>query len=241
MSDSISEATRRVLSGEPLPIEADPPEWLGVDAWAMRQPTDWEYDDAQMHYEAARAHALADDTLQRVKALPVSDDYMEQQKRLRDEVEVTIERLQAKRNRAAQEAKRLGDGEEPGPYCGLTPEEAHELQTARETRPLIVLPTHWTRADEIAHRRAIKARNTYLMRQLIVDGDGQPLFQGEDGAERFERLDRSLKFTTLQVYLNTLLADISTAKNSNGVGEQSTGSTSPPTGEPGPSVPVPGN
>lgn len=80
--------TKRIFSGERLEIDVPPPHFLEVTKWYMCQPLDWEYDDAQMVYDAAKAEALSTPALQRVKHLPVSDEYKSRQGRVLEHVKI---------------------------------------------------------------------------------------------------------------------------------------------------------
>lgn len=188
----------RIINGEPLPIEdvAYPLKDLGDNPqWYMRQPTDYEYDLSIGVAEAAEADMRAQPEVKGVTNLPPTQEWISQQNSVRSSNEQRIAEL------VAQPAR--------------TPEEEIELDNLREYVKRLVDPGRFTRADEIARRAANRARDTWLLRRLVVDDKGHMLFDPNQTAtdKRWRAIGRAVQRDLLTPLYKVLFL-IQIAKNS---------------------------
>lgn len=189
----------RIINGEPLPIENvnyplnDQPAGF---RWLIRQPTDYEYDIALSVSEAAEAESRAQPEVQAVAKLPPTTDWILQQDNVRQTNQRRIDELAAKPAR--------------------TTEEEVELDNLREYIQRLVDPRKFNRADEIARKAANRARDTWFIRRLVVDQNGNSLFDPyqESTQKRWRKIGRSTQ-QELQSPLYKVLFLIQIAKNFN--------------------------
>lgn len=213
---ALSKGTRRILSGESIPIkQIDPPEIWDVDFWAMAQPDDWLWDDAQMEYDAAYYRALASDSLKRIATLPPSDEWIEEHEQTQKALQASIDLLTSVRDEAAEQRERDGDEGDPQPTIGLTTDQAYELQLSINLfEGNAEQAQTFSKAKELAQRRADTARAMYLIPRLLVDQDGMPLIdiETDEGRSLWAKVSRYQK-ATLRAYLNEVIWLVSLAKN----------------------------
>ena len=188
----------RIINGEPLPIAevVYPLNDMGEGfQWYMRQPTDYEYDLSIGVGEAAEADMRAQPEVKSVAKLPPTQRWIDQQNEVRAANEQRMAELLAKPMR--------------------TPEEEVDLDNRREYLKRLVDPHRFTRADEIARRAANRARDTWLLRRLVVDKHGNMLFDPNQQVtdRRWRSIGRSIQ-TDLITPLYKVLFLIQTAKNS---------------------------
>lgn len=211
----IQSATRRIMNGTPLEIVEGVPEFLaerGVTTWFMAQPSPELYDDGQMVYQAKRALVLNQPDIAQLAALPPTPEWAEHQRIGIENLTKQIDELLSIRDKAATE----WEGEEDPPVTvGLTPEQAYQLQTLISWRDGAEESLRTaTQADEIVTARASKARAEYMMPHLIVDKDGELIFDVETSAGRDEWQRLSMyKRSVLRGYFNEVLSLVILAKN----------------------------
>lgn len=164
----------RIISGAPIPIDMACP-LEDIDGWHMKQPEDWLSDMADAVYSAAYAQAMALPEVEAVKGLPPTDDWIEQQREAIEADRKRIKELEAIEHR--------------------TPEDDLELMNLRAHEAVLIRPEDYSRAEQIAHNTATKAQQSWLMPRLIIDDDGDLLFDPntEDGKSRWLKLGRQTR------------------------------------------------
>lgn len=187
-----------VIDGGPIEIAVKCP-LAGVEQWYIKQPDDWLHDMAQAIFDAKKALALAQEEIAEAKNLPPSEMWVRRQAQAR---ESTQERI-----------AELNEAEKQAP---LTVEEDLERRNLLTYLTLLLAPSDYTRADEIAHSVARDQRNWYLLRNLIMDEKGRLLFKPktEEGDRNWYLVGREFIESHLSGYVNRVLSLVQTAKNS---------------------------
>lgn len=197
----LTRATRLILSGEAVKIDAPPPSFLyeqGVKEWYMAQPEDWLYDDAQMIYEATFRRALAMDEIKMFLDSPPSDSWIALRELLMETTKKRIGELDSVESR--------------------TPDEETELLEAKQYLENAIGPDEWNLGYEMAQERAINARENWLLPRLICNKKKQLLFDVDTpaGKELWAKVPRNTRERVLKPYLKVVLGYVKTAKNSDG-------------------------
>ena len=186
-----------ILSGKPMVIEVAYPldDQSEGFQWYMKQPNDWVLDMANAVYDAAHAQAMAMPEMEAAKNLPPTDEWIAAQKSAVSNTEDRIAELEA--------------------MTGRTPEDSLELANLKEHLTLIIRPSGYSRAQQIANMTANKQRQNWLMPRLIVDAEGGLVCNPDtpEGRDRWERLGRSVR-TELLIPLAHVLILVNYAKNS---------------------------
>lgn len=200
-----TDVTRKILSGEPISIDVPVPSWLqeeGVTEWKMRQPEDWVWDDGDLIYRAEFQRVQRIPEIARLANDPPSEGWQALRRIVLENAEQQIKELEKLEAR--------------------TPEQETDLLKHKDTLESIPQTDNWTLAKELAHERASKAREDYLMPRLIVDQYDKPLFamDSDTGQKRWQRLGRDMREQRLKPYLDEVLTLVRSAKNSDG-GEDS--------------------
>lgn len=185
--------TDLVISAGPVLLELDNPFAPG-EPWAMRQPTDVEYDHAVAVREIQKSKALRTPEIAEGAELPPSEEWTAQQNEAIRATQNLILELQARSER--------------------TPVEETVLGIYQDHLDSLVRPEEYSLAQELAARIGNRAFQNYLIPRLLVDGGGKPLLNMDTqaGRDKWDNLPKSTR-TALRSPLAQVLALLNTAKN----------------------------
>lgn len=179
----------RIISGENIPIETPYPLKDQDEGfrWFMAQPSDWLLDMASAVYDSAYATVMSLAETQSAKELPPTDDWIERQEKAASDAKARIAELAANENR--------------------TPEDDMELTNLEEYAQALILPGNYSRAQQIAHATADKAKRQYLLPRLIVDMAGRLVCDPNtiEGRERWEKLGSNARAGLMTPLVHALL------------------------------------
>lgn len=186
-----------IISGKALPIVSV--KHPGGMEWFIKQPDDWLYDMADSVRQVALAQAMADPDIAVGKNMPPSTEWTVKQT-------ATIEKRTEEI--ASLKEKMLEGG---------TDEQRLELQALEINLKNLYKPGEYTLADEVALPFSNRVYEAWLLRRLVVDKEGNLLFdpKTEAGNKAWTALGRELR-TNLRIPLYNTLFLIQASKNSQG-------------------------
>jgi len=186
-----------IISGKAMPILA--PEHPGGLEWFIKQPDDWLYDMADSVRQVALAQAMADPDIAAGKTMPPSEEWTAKQKAS----------IQKRTEEIAALKEKMVDGG--------TDEQRLELQALEINLKNLYKPGEFSLADEVALPFSNRVYEAWLLRRLVVDKDGNLLFdpKTEVGNKAWTALGREIR-TNLRIPLYNMLFLIQAAKNSQG-------------------------